>query len=708
MTVAEEKVKQSSIKYFLARVTPARDITSTLVSEGGGVYALSGLTQLVSSLERNGTALTQVQLTTPTVNDTWSYFSNTGILRVKLASAPHASTNLIVMYYRLHFSDEIINTYTTPTDNTTESVDWEPWIINSPTITASFSDHYFGVLSIQTSSIQLRNPDRFFQGILSNDDSFFKKQVEIWAGITNTSVTNVVKVFTGFSSGLTGLTRESVTLQVNDSFGKLQASAYMGDTFEDSHSPESNLNIYSYTPIPYVFTRSAYALAGDGVYNTFSVLKNIDYRYCERAIYAGVIAEIPSSSNNLGPWIIGRTGSGGFKTTDTGSVVEVYYNATLTTSSLIGRSGAEPTMFELVYAPSTVQDSNLEIGDTVIVTHATINGGSAVRGVVCDIETDFANGDRIKCLSTTDLGNSDLSRTTGLTFTENQAPALVIESGGENRPLIAGTDYSLASLVEQTTASGNKYFEVTFTTGTYFGTARSPSAVGLYYRVTTADAIKPHAAALKKVVDASGLPTNAASFTAADAALAVNCAFTIPLRGESGGIKDYAYYCQKILQSTLGYLVINSSGEAVYNLLDAPSTGTEISDDNTSNVSTEIDYSNIVSELIPSNPHIPKEYNSSISVKARYLHSGDSKKDYVHVLEDISPRINDILAFKSNPIRKYKIRGVGYELIEEILGGDLSATLSELIGSTTGNVKITSIELSRDGISLECSDFLGL
>jgi hypothetical protein len=287
--------------------------------------------------------------------------------------------------------------------------------------------------------------------------------------------------------------------------------------------------------------------------------------------------------------------------------------------------------------------------------------------------------------------------------------------------LVSGLDFTTTI---NTLASGNKYMTISFVNN--FETAVDggaqlrhaamayvdPAKIRLYYRVSQSGTNSPnaHATALEEIITKAGLDTLSSTFTQANSDLYADCAFTIPL-ANSDRVESARFYCQQILKSTLGYLTFDSDGQANYGLLAAPAAGgTTISDDNTSGSTTKIDYGDLVSEIIPYNIHYPNtDTTSTASAKARYLHSGDAKLRFEHVLDDISSRIDDSLTFKSTPQTIYSFKGVGFELIEEILGGDLDATLEEIVGaSTTKDIKIISLEISKQGINIEASELTGL
>jgi hypothetical protein len=723
MTIATEKLKPSSIKYFLVRMTPARHISTLLASDGGGVYSYSW-DRPVSSLERNGVELTQVSLNPPTVDDTYYFDEATATLKVKLASAPSSSTNVIVMYYRLFFSDNGGIHPETPDDTTTTMRNWEPWIVTTPRIRMQFSDQTYGVLSTQASAITMINPDRFFQQLLTENDSFFRKRCEIWAGIND----SVVKVFSGPIQGLSMPKRGNVTVALRDASGPLQKAAFMGDSADDALTPTNDVvNKYSSKPIPYVFGRSRHKFAADGYTVAISTgangSKNIDFSNCNRASYVGGISRVIDGTTNRGPWAIARTGPEGFKTLNFGTVSEISVTSDLSIE-IIDHLTYDWRFGSLLL--SVGSGYNLEIGDSFTWSHPGWQGGALQYAcVIANPGTGVFPGEDLFFLYVKDADSSviyggNFTATSGFTINSNQAPAVVLTQPGKTPyMLFAGLDFTTSVT---TLPSGNKYMEITlvnnFETATdSVGQRRHANLdyvdlgnTEIFFRVTQNLTNEPnkHGNAVAEILTQAGLDVDTAAITAANAALDVNCSFTIPAAGESK-FEPYYSYLQRIVQSTLGYITFDAEQQAIYQLVEAAAAGGRTIDDyNSWSHSADLGYSEIVSEILPNNEHVPTTASSSASALTRYLHSGDAKLQLEHVLEDIAPRIDAILEFRSKPFVKYSARA-SHEFIEEFLGGDVAADLSEILGSTTSkDLKLTAIEISKSGIYLEAAGFEGL
>ena len=134
MAFADEIDRSDSHRYALVRLRPARYVSESL-SLSGGVYQMT-FPYPVARVERNGTALTE-DATTPSTNDHWYYDETTQTLKVKLASAPDSSTNIVCAFYYLFYTSkaEGAEAYETPTDSATTVRPWEPRLRAEPEIT---------------------------------------------------------------------------------------------------------------------------------------------------------------------------------------------------------------------------------------------------------------------------------------------------------------------------------------------------------------------------------------------------------------------------------------------------------------------------------------------------------------------------------------------------------------------------------------------
>ena len=725
MTISAESIaKRVSERFMLVRLTPARYVSETLASEGSGVYGMT-FNYPVARVERNGVTLTETASTPPGTNDHWYHNETDGTFKVKLASAPNGTTNVIVVYYYLFYTGHRQRTaWETPTDNTTPSRAWEPRLSRYPVIKQSIKNAISGVFSVQVSGLDIINTDYAFQEYLTDNDSFSQKAVDIWMGIDSTS--NVKLVFSGRISRVS-YDKTKVSLQVLDAFDALTQPAFMGDTSDEAyffaHSGSFPDMYYADhgKPVPYMVGTSRVTYANspvtEGGSGTGILTYNIDYQRSHKAVCTDYSNEIATTSTNR-TWGLCRT-SGDLKTLSFGTY----------TNGSFGRSGLAPyfyyghTRWHLII---TTNAHNLEPGDSFRWTHASVAAGANRHAIVLHTTPTV-----ITCFvpnhSTIDGGNVS---GTGFTFTANSAPAIAIHSQADNQTYLLA--YELDFTVGTTTTSGgNKYHYIVLNnnfeggTNAYMdGTAfhEGPGGTGnmstldptrdtVAFRVT--EAPKTHGTAMQQLLEAAGLTVDSASITAADSDVSATCAFSIPFFDETG-YGPYRKYAEAIATATLGYVKLGSDGEVEYETLTGAEAGTEQTTHTVlrDTLSANIEYADVVTELLAENPHYQTEIGaasvSEASTKAQYLHGINNKQVFRHVLKDISGRLPDILALRSNRRVTYKFDNAVATINAE-LGEAATLTHPAVAGGDgTVNVKLITLDLNTDDISVEATDLLGL
>jgi len=158
-----------------------------------------------------------------------------------------------------------------------------------------------------------------------------------------------------------------------------------------------------------------------------------------------------------------------------------------------------------------------------------------------------------------------------------------------------------------------------------------------------------------------------------------------------------------VLRSVGGYLTIGNDFEAEYYLLDTPSGSGEQIDDTVylkNSVKSKIDYNDVKSGVILSNPHVPKitgeeAVNRSYNNVARYLHDVENVEEIEHCLDDIDNRADEILSIKTNRKRIYDF-DVATKLIDSKIGDDITLD--------SANMKITNITKDGTKISVSADD----
>jgi len=229
VTFATQIERQASERTMLARVTPKRNITSTLTLDGGSVYMVA-IPYTVKRVTRNGVDLTEASAY-PTVFGTFYYDQAAGILYVN-STAPNVSTAVFIAFYRVYLcTGSGLVTYDDPTTTTGLKQQWEPRLAESPTFGSFFDDVLKGVFSYADIGLTVTNGDSWFQSFLTANDSFKSAAVEIWYFVDD--LANIQKIYTGIVTKIAGRVGE-FTLTISDTFNRLRLPAYMGDTEQES------------------------------------------------------------------------------------------------------------------------------------------------------------------------------------------------------------------------------------------------------------------------------------------------------------------------------------------------------------------------------------------------------------------------------------------------------------------------------------------
>ena len=227
MSIATDKLLQSSDRYVLARLEPARYVNDDLVSIGGGQYQAS-LQDFdnISKVERNGATLTLV--TTIAGNDQYTFDENTRLITMQLASAPNEDSNVIIVFHYLYLTT--IKGRCFPSDPLSAKSPsnpiryWEPRIARTPQIEESYSNIINAVMTIKSSSLSINNADRYINPFTGLNDSFKNKTLDIYIGIND----SLDKLYTGPMNDIS-LSNDSASVKFRDAFSKVNDLATFGD-----------------------------------------------------------------------------------------------------------------------------------------------------------------------------------------------------------------------------------------------------------------------------------------------------------------------------------------------------------------------------------------------------------------------------------------------------------------------------------------------
>lgn len=685
MSIATEKVKLATERFVLIRMNPARYILPVL---NAGLYEIT-LPIILNKIERNGILLTKVS-STPSTNDEWYQDESTGLLQVKLASAPNDTTNILIAYYYLFYTGTIFRAISEdPEDDATPIREWQPRIQSYPSFLQSIDNIISGVFTINDTDITLINADKDFQNYLTDDDSFFNKEIDVWLCIND--VSNIQKIFKGAIKKVVG-NQNTITISCTDVFNKFKSKATMGDSLDEIYFTEAGfpdvLQKDKDKPCPFIlgnFSRWLTLKRED-----FSSLGTPDdYIFSEGNEAVCVSTDVVSTTTNR-IWGCCRQ-HGDLKMQSIGTIDA--------TANISGAHGIKLSSY-----------SNLYVGDTF-----KFNNGVDQYATIVHVGafTFMANPyDIIIDLTTAAPAPGD-------TAIASPSFCVIVVDPSNNLPntLYYGRDFTVSTTV---TSGGNNYVEVTLTNNFEasftFGDL-DPNAHKIMYR-TSSDDPRTHAEVIQEICDLVGIATDPVSFAAADAALNVYVQFGIPNFDEQD-YDIYLKYVQDILSSTLGFLKINSDLEVEYNLLEAP-VSTLVRDKFLTineQTGTDIEYQDIITQLIAFNPHnssfqvtstTPSPSETREKPKSKYLHGIDNVVRFRHVLETITDRIDDHMNLKSERFAKYKF-GTATEDVDSEINTDLQFENDIILGTTkVKDVKVLTIEKSPKQTNMEVSDLKGL
>ncbi len=143
--------ERSSIKFYLVRLKPARDISSNLVLFSGNTYQMTFDVPTVPALTVNGVAYTKVSSATPSSGQ--FYFNDDSkLLRVNLGTA--LTSQIVVVFYYLFFTNDIYKRANSePVTLTGEFYNYDPRIASDAGFTISQNNVMFGTISINSTSL---------------------------------------------------------------------------------------------------------------------------------------------------------------------------------------------------------------------------------------------------------------------------------------------------------------------------------------------------------------------------------------------------------------------------------------------------------------------------------------------------------------------------------------------------------------------------
>lgn len=681
MTFSTDKEKQSSQKFLLVRLGPARFINDVLSNTAGNEYeAVFTLTVFDPfKLELNGVELTKVS-GTPSA-DEWSYNEATKTVTLNSATAP-SSTAAFVVYYYLYYTVEKFRTIGQDPETPGSLLrDWEPRLLSSPSVNQNIKNILQGTLSISPSSVSLINDNEDFDQYLSDDDSFYNKEVKMWHVLDE--VTSIQKVFEGTITNITS-SRRRISIGVTDNLKKLQNPALMGD--DEAYFTDGNFTAvqprYLNAPVKFYFgTVSRYELIPETVTNLADA-QQVSQTSLEVLVCTDFTNDLHTSNNR--EYHAGRVTSNGPQ------------DFTFSPSAV---DNTDPNFTRLDTTGAVV--ATIFIGDTFEITGS---GTYRVRVLYVDRTNDYVYVTKDAGIIATDTVNN------------NDCPTVTVFDGSFTYLLLYGRDYTASTVA---TTGGNELVKVDLVANFEANHAGllilDPEFMDVRFRIHPPFDDQTHGDVLSTLLTFANQTVNAASITTANSTFNVNANFSIP-NFDEGDYAKYTKYIQDILSSTFGYILLNNSFEIEYKLFSAPSGSTEVTDTEVmeGSYNYRIDYNDIVTQIIGFNPHFNNgEFNSvssatSESNKSKHLHGVDTTTRFRHVLEDFTSKVTDLINYRSERSATYSFRTKGQQFDSEV-GDDFLLKKGNIPGQATSrNIKLLGLEKSAFETKVTATDLLNI
>lgn len=664
-------------KIYLLRMNPARDITDDLVLDAGSIYECT-INLKVNKVTLNGVELTKVD--NLTADKQYTFNESTGELRVYTLSAPGDDFTFIAYHYLFFTDDQFRYVPQTPTDSATVTREWEPRLFGGIDFSQSVENIIQGTLSIAYSAIKLKNNDAYFQNFLGFNESFYNKKIELWLCLD--TVDNIKKVYEGVVTEVL-IDSETASFKVEDILSRLQQPASFGTpTNYQYYNDDASIGITvspnkAGTVVPFIIGRfSKYALINAAI-ATRPNARKLDPESLLEAICITYSATISGTTNRAWGLCLSYD-----------SVPLVF--PTLS-SMTVDNSDANCTKIHTI--TPAINFDYIFVGDQM----AFVNGGSSKYLDI--IEVDYVNS---FIYVEKDAGLTSAWQCSADTVTTS----VFLQRAGVNTRLRQGRDYGIFNAMVDSVGGGDFKTMVYLFFNNNFETALGipdldPINDRIVFRIRFNN--WGHGEILKRALNSAGIVTNDASFAQADIDLPVNCNFSVPYIDESD-IRPYYGYIEDILKSTLGFLRMNSSFEVEYNLFAAPTAPAEITDSNIvrDSLNLEIKYKDITNEIIAYNAHLDAEdivskdptNTPSKTLKnnrSLYLHDCNNTDRFRHVVDNIVPTLQKILAIRSERRVNYVLSTKGSNLDSQ-LGDEFKVVNDHALASPANEGVIVSID----------------
>ena len=702
-------LNKTSKKFILARLNPARYISDDLVLSAGTTYNVTVPFISVNRVKVNGTEYTKVS-SGANANE-FVFDESTKLLSINLGAA--LTTQRVIAYHYLFFSSlDNVSAQEEPLGLTGSTFVWRNRIKNDPSLGVDLSNVIQGYIKTSNINLDLENVDDYFDTFLGLNDSFSKKEVKVWHFLD--SAENISLFYTGNVNGL--VSGRTLAVNTDNAFQNLEQPAF----FEGN--PEHAVYDKEFDPVYTDIASENYGKPVRQIYSTVSTHEEIEQSYegivADQVIEDGFDEFAPifrdtyeaiNTSEVGDSFATGTNRNWGIYKRDTRvSATDQNHSETMGTVTL-----TDPFTYSIVVADST----KYRLSDSVFFNSTIDISNSAVVRVINSatlITVKIGTGGAVPATS-----GLIIRREISAVFLYDPALSAKVNLGWEYwMYLVEGTHFnrllSLTSnyvsiLLDSTLDTFFRYPVDPFNAPPLYPASSISRDCKLYFRRWSKDDYN-HGTVVQTLIENTGLTVNAASITAANLTVK-NLSFSIPFKGESQ-IKSTRYYLEKIMQSTGGYLSINSDNEVEYHLIDSPTSGdTKTSNEVMDNTfSKNIIYKDIINEITIRNDHNyitldpvdTKNNNKVIDSQSQELHDFVSTEAVDHVLEDGS-----LISSEYLNLRKERRQLITYQSkidATNIVGDDITYNIKN---ETNDN---TIIKVSKDSKKqiITTTDFHGV
>lgn len=610
---------------------------------------------------------------------------------------------------------------------------WLPLIKNYPQFSQTMRNIGEGVFSLSNSTLELISTDRWLQKIAAEVS---KAPVRVWSCINSEDTYR--QIFTG-EIGSISYSYGTVSLTLIDTFNRLKDSAFFG-TREDAYNNKGN-NRTPYlaeadenSPSHLVIGRSSPLIIGKGARQNSNFWPLQDFYHLSDGLKAypqltsGVIT-LPTR------YYCGRIYGNDVKrltfgTVSNGFVQYIRGGYQIQDSSFPLSPGMD---YHLLFMMN-LSNFNGEIGD--YIPNLVVNGTS-YKAWCCNNRPFYYNGQWynaafIPYITTWRNNWPNPSGAASISFpAENTVPSMSLWTEGTNDCQYRYSRSDGVGVVDIIYAG--RYVPFTFVPGGVYLEGGEPilnvyadvidagviaTGFDVKCRFSPAESIS-HGRFMKSLVKSAGMVTNDAAFSQADTDLDAKISLTIP-EFQSSSYPSFLEVAQKVTQSTLSTLTVNSNREVEYNVVKSPRSSPidavrSSVDMLQGDTQASIEFQDVYSTVTFDNPNF-QEINDfgALSYKAtvdndlvKQLYRITRTKEIKHCLESIQSRKDAIAGYFSNPTIEYTLSTASADLTSS-LGDIVEITNSAVMTEQTTVGMVVNIDQASDKSTIKINEILGV